>query len=129
MQNDNYFLIDEYYMELRIKIYALETDLSLQARSDNILAFVTWIFKTDIGDIKIKGGTIRRKEFGSKSLLSYDVPAIKTRHGYNKAFFMDNKELFLKLSNFTIQKYCEESGEPVSGFSNIEDINPDEIPI
>lgn len=116
-------------MELRIKINSLETDISLQARTDNILAFVTWIFKTDVGDIKIKGGTIRRKDFGSKPLLTYDVPAIKTRHGYNKALFIDNKELFVQLCNFTIKKYCEESGDLPNSFSNTEDINLDEIPL
>ena len=116
-------------MELQIIIHSLEVDISAQAREDNIRAFVIWIFKTNVGDIKIKGGTIRRKEFGSKSLLSYEPPSIKGRQGkYNRTFFMDDKQLYLKLCAYTIKRYCEESGESGQDFSHYEEVNPDDIP-
>lgn len=116
------------YMELNINIHSIEIEITAVARQDNILAFVDWIFKTDIGDMKLKGGTIRRKEFKSKTKLSFDVPAIRSKGGFIKAFFLDNKKVFLQLCAATVKKYCEETGELFEDFSHYEEVNPDDIP-
>lgn len=115
-------------MELDIHIKSVEVEVIVIARSDQIKAFVDWTFKTNTDDWKIKGGTIRYKEFGSKKLLSYEVPAIRTRKGYKKALYIADKELYLKLCNLSVQKFCELSGELPNNVIVEEAVNIDDLP-
>src|SRR5690348_7227001 len=100
-------------MDIDMKITRFRVELKPVARTDAIKAFVTWYFNTDIGEIKIAGGTIKEKTFGkfNKILLSYDAPAYKTRMGYMKVLFINNKDFFKKLCDFTIDEYYRETGE------------------
>lgn len=117
-------------LELNIKITGFSADIKPVIRQDNIRAFVTWIFQTESGVIKVYGGTIRQKPFGENSqlILSYDPPAIKTGRGYIKAVFIEDKHLFKRLCDYTINLYCKQTGE-VRGILSVEDVNIAEIPI
>ena len=100
-------------MDLEIKISNFEVEIKPVIRGDQIKAFVTWIFKTDSGDLKVYSGTIRLKAFGKndKELLTYDPPAIRGRKSYTKVIFMDNLDLYKRLCSYTLEKYYEASGE------------------
>lgn len=118
-------------LELNINISGFSADIKPVIRQDNIRAFVTWIFQTESGVIKVYGGTIRQKPFGenNKLILSYDPPAIKTGRGYIKAVFIEDKHLFKRLCDFTIDEYCKLTGELRKTPSINEDVNTDEIPV
>lgn len=100
-------------MNINILMSKFNVEIKPVVRHDNIKAFVTWIFKTNQGELKIRGGTIREKPFGRNGRLkkSYDPPAVKLKSGYLKAFFLDNKELYKKLCEETINGYNRETGE------------------
>lgn len=117
-------------LELNINITGFSADIKPVIRQDNIRAFVTWIFQTESGVLKVYGGTIRQKPFGedSKLILSYDPPAIKTGRGYIKAVFIEDKILFKRLCAHTIDLYCRLTGE-ARGILLVEDVNIDAIPI
>ena len=116
-------------LELNINITGFSAEIKPVIRQDNIKAFVTWIFQTESGVVKVYGGTIREKPFGerSKLILSYDPPAIKTGRGYIKTMFIEDKQLFKTLCDYTINEYCKLTGE-VRGILSVEDVNMDEIP-
>ena len=121
-------------MELSINITGFNSEVTAVAgRKDNIRGFADWTFSTSVGELKVKGGTIREKEFGSRRIISYEVPAIRTGKGiYKKAFFMEDKVLYLTLCKLTVEKYCELTGEEPNNVivePEVEDINIDEIPI
>lgn len=120
-------------MELNIIIKGLNIDITPVVREDKIKAFVQWIFKTDQGDIKIKGGTIKLQDSKDKTkqFLSYNPPAI--RSGFGKffwAFWMDDKDLFRDLCSATIKKYASITGEPtnITSIEN-EEVDIDDLPI
>ncbi|MEK7616578.1 MAG: hypothetical protein AAB414_00810 [Patescibacteria group bacterium] len=117
-------------LELNINLTGFSAEIKPVIRQDNIKAFVTWIFRIDLGMIKIYGGTIREKPFGehNKLILSYDPPAIKTGRGYIKVMFIEDKQLFKRLCDYTIDLYCKLTGE-VRGILSVEDVNMDAIPI
>ncbi|MBI2196128.1 hypothetical protein HYU45_00785 [Candidatus Daviesbacteria bacterium] len=117
-------------LELNINITGFSVEVKPVIRQDNIKAFVTWIFLTESGVVKVYGGTIRIKPFGkdNKLILTYEPPAIKTRGGYIKAMFIEDKQLFKTLCDYTINLYCKLTGE-VRGILSPEDVNIDEIPI
>lgn len=114
-------------MELNIQITNLEIEIKPTVREDNIKAFVNLIFNSSQGDIKIKNGTLRLKSFGTKQMLSYEVPAVKTAHRYNKVFYLDNLELYKKICDAVIKEYSSVTGE-VIGLEQ-EEVNIDEIPV
>lgn len=115
-------------LELNIKIIGFSAEIKPVVRQDNIKAFVTWIFQTESGVIKVYGGTIRQKPFGedSKLILSYDPPAIGRK--FIKVIFIEDKELYKKLCRHTIDLYCQLTGEIRNNISGGEDVNMDEIP-
>lgn len=117
-------------MDIDIKITGFNPEVKPIVRDDNIKAFVTWVFITDKGELKLKGGTVRLKAFGknSKLILTYDSPAYRTGMGYVKVMFFDNKELYKQLCDFTIDKYCLLTGETRNDAVPEEEINIDEIP-
>lgn len=118
-------------MELNINITSFDVEIRAIALSkpEGIVAYVSWIFHTPEFDIKITGCTIRRKLFGESqtSILSFEPPAIKGRFKYYKTLFIDEKLLYKKLCQFTIKKYCQESGELYEEHP-AEEINLDEVP-
>lgn len=116
--------------ELNINITGFSAEIKPVVRDDNIKAFVTWIFQTESGVIKVYGGTVRVKPFGKdgKLILTYEPPAIKTRGSYIKAMFIEDKILFKRLCDYTINLYCNLTGE-VRGILSVEDVNIAEIPI
>ena len=115
-------------MELNINIKGLEIEVTPVIRKDNIKGFIVWTFLTDNGELKIKGGTVRAKEFGSQKLLTYDFPAYKAGFKYHKALFMSNLELYKRLCKATIEKYCSLTGEFPNEIPE-EEINLDDIPL
>ena len=117
-------------LELNINITGFSAEIKPVVREDNIKAFVTWMFQTESAAIKIYGGTIRVKPFGkdNKLILTYEPPAIKTKGGYIKAMFIEDKILFKTLCDYTINLYCKLTGE-VRGILSAEDVNIDQIPI
>ncbi|OGE25312.1 hypothetical protein A3C26_00575 [Candidatus Daviesbacteria bacterium RIFCSPHIGHO2_02_FULL_39_12] len=100
-------------LELNINITGFSAEVKPTVREDNIKAFVTWIFQTESAAVKIYGGTVRIKPFGKdgKLILTYEPPAIKTRGGYIKAMFIEDKILFKRLCAHTIDLYCKLTGE------------------
>lgn len=121
-------LKDKTKMDIEIIIKHFSVKVIPAVRSDSIKAFVEWVFGSNVGEIKIRGGTIRLKSFGSsKQVLSYEPPAYGRK--YQKTIFIDNKELYKKLCDYTIKKYCDITGEIVAGVEMNEDVDPDEIPI
>lgn len=116
-------------MELEIKITNFSVEITPAARSDNIRGFVVWVFQTNSGVWKLKGGTIRQKAFGrnEKLLLTYDPPAIG--RNFTKVIFIDNKDLYKKLCNYSIDEYCKLTGEIRNDIAMDENVDPDEIPI
>lgn len=98
-------------MELDIKITSFDATIKAVIRNDNIKAFVDWIFATEIGVIKIHGGTIRLKPFGPNStqILTFDGPAYGSH--FTKVLFIDNPQFYKRLCDFTVNKYCQETGE------------------
>lgn len=132
MLKDNFR--NEMNMEIKINITSFEPEVKVVVRDDDLKGFVTWIFMSDIGKVKIAGGTIRVKEFGVNKVrkLSYDVPAIKTKgNRYFKVFYIDNLDIYRQLCKTTIDKYIAESGGLPEGVildSPDETVNPDDIP-
>lgn len=115
-------------MELEIKITNFSVEINPVVRSDNIRAFVAWIFQTDFGVWKLRSGTIRQKAFGrnEKLLLTYEPPAIGKN--YIKVIFIDNKELYKKLCNYSIDEYCKLTGEIRNNIAIDENVDPNEVP-
>jgi len=95
-------------IEIKITELTIET-IAVVGRKDNIRGFFVWKFKSDIGQIIVRGGTIREKEFGSKTILSCEPPCYGPK--FNKAFIIENPELYVKLCNATIATYCKQSGD------------------
>lgn len=120
---------DQGNLELEIKITNFSVEINPVARTDNIRGFVVWVFHTDVGIWKLKGGTIRQKAFGRNEnlLLTYDPPAIG--RNFTKVIFIDNKELYKKLCNYSIDEYCKLTGEIRNDIAMDETINPDDLPI
>jgi len=121
-------------MEMNIIINQFEVEVKLVERSDNIKAFINWIFHTSEGQIKIRGGTMKLKQpkFAEEgeTMLSYDVPAYRGKFKYYGVLFIDNKNLFKKLCTETMRRYCEESGVPFDATKFIqEEVNIDDIPL
>lgn len=119
---------DQSVLELKIKITSFSVEINLMARSDNIRAFVAWIFQTDVGVWKLRGGTIRQKPFGrnGKLLLTYDPPAIGKY--FTKVIFIDNKEIYKRLCNYSIDEYCKLTGEIRNDVAMDKSVDPDEMP-
>lgn len=117
-------------LDLDIKIIKVIIEVpTIFANKGMIKGSVHWTFVTNQGNIKVKWGTIRLKEFGQKSVLTYEPPAVQTKAGhYLKSFFIENKELYIKLGNASVEAYCKESGEPMPNIVIEEEINPDDIP-
>ncbi|MEK7168393.1 MAG: hypothetical protein AAB778_00090 [Patescibacteria group bacterium] len=113
-------------MELNIVIRKFELEITPVIRKDNIKGFVIWTFVTDRGELKIKGGTIRLKEFGSKRILTYDFPAYRAGFKFCKAVFMSDLELYKTLCNATVEQYCQMTGDLRSEIFEAE-INLDDI--
>lgn len=121
-------LRDRTKMDIEIIIKNFSVKIIPIVRADSIKAFVEWVFGSDIGEIKIRGGTIRLKTFGSsKQVLSYEPPTYGSK--YQKAIFLDNKELYKKLCDYTIKNYCDITGKVLAGVEMNENVDPDEIPI
>lgn len=119
---------DRTKMDIELIIKHFSVKIIPTVRADSIKAFVEWVFGSNMGEIKIRGGTIRLKSFGdSKEVLSYEPPAYGKK--YQKAIFIDNKEFYKKLCDYTINKYCDITGEILAGVEMNEDIDPDEIQI
>lgn len=98
-------------MKIEIKITELIIETTaVVGREDNIKGFFVWKFKSDVGQIIIRGGTIREKEFGTKRLLSCEPPCFKAGIKYFKAFIVENLELYRKICDATIEAYCAQSG-------------------
>jgi hypothetical protein len=89
----------------------IKFDIKPQNRTDNIRAFVDIIFQTDVTEMKVKMGTIRQKQFGEKSVLSFDSPAVRTKGGYQKVFIIENKEVFKSLCDQVMLEYRRMTGE------------------
>ena len=121
-------------MELNITITAFEVEIKPVIRADEIKAFVTWYFVSNLGKIKLTGCTIKLKEFGENKVkvLTVDVPAIKFRFGkYFKAFYLPDLETFKRICRFTLDEYLKMSGElpaDITIDSPSEEVNPDDIP-
>lgn len=101
-------------MDIQINITSFEVEVKAVVRNDDIKGFVTWYFNSDLGRIKITGGRIMLKTFGKNDepRLSYDGPAIKAGYGkYYKVFYLDNKEVYLKMCQASVEKYLEVTGE------------------
>lgn len=100
-------------MDIDVKIQGFEAEIKPVSREDNIKAFVTWVFQTDRGVIKIHGGTIRSKAFGmeEQERLTFDGPAVRSRGGFTKVFFWDEKEIYKQLCEHTTEKYYQTTGE------------------
>lgn len=116
-------------MVLDIHITKLTIEILPAVRNDNIKAFVNLIFHTDQGEIKIKNGTIRLKDFGKAQKLSYDVPAVRTRNAFRKCFFLNNLDLYKEICVAVLRAYEEQTGEKVNYDIELEDISIDEIPV
>ena len=117
-------------MNMNINITQFTPDIKPVVRpNSNLKAFVTWIFETSEGQLKITGGTIKLKTFGESKteLLSYDGPAYKGGFKYYTVFFLNNKSLFKQLCEETIRLYCEMTGETYTPSSPNEEIDIDEI--
>lgn len=131
-------------MELNIQIIGFRVEIKpIVGRKDNIKAFVQWFFYTvedeKVNFWKLAWGTIRLKEFGEskKKILAYDGAAVRSRNPggnppfkYNKVLFMENLELYKKLSSLTVKKYVEVAGELPSDVSIdiTENIDLDDLP-
>lgn len=118
-------------MDIEIKITKFTTEIKPVVRNDEIKAFVIWRFETNMGMLKINGGTVRLKPFGKygKPLLTFEGPAVRTRAGFIKVFFFDNLELYKNLCEQTVQDYCKESGEFPNNTVFSDEINMDDIPL
>ncbi len=118
-------------MDIDIEIKKFTTEIKPVVRNDEIKAFVIWRFETNMGLLKITGGTIRLKPFGKydKPILTFEGPAVRTRSGFIKVFFFDNKDFYKKLCEQTVEDYCKETGELPNKTVFSEEINVDEIPL
>lgn len=117
-------------MDINIAINFFSVEIKPTIREDNIKAFVNWVFSTNKGEIKIKQGTIRLKQFGTKELLSYDLPAVRLKVGFVKVLYIANVELYKALCEFTIKAYCQETGELPNNITleSGDEINLEELP-
>lgn len=117
-------------MKINININSFIAEIKPVIRHDSIKAFVTWIFKTDSGEWIIRGGTIKEKPFGKnqKIIKTFDPPAIKTRSGFYKVIFIDNKELYIKLCHASVDAYLQETGEVHDDIVFGDEINSEDVP-
>lgn len=95
---------------MKISELVIETE-AVVGRKDNIRGFFVWKFRSNMGQIIVRGGTIREKEFGTKRLLSCEPPCYRGGNRFFKAFIIDNLEFYRKICNATINIYCSNSGE------------------
>lgn len=117
------------YMDIELTISRIEFIIKPILRNDNIKAFVDIILHSNLGEIKIKNGTIRLKELENKTILTYEVPAIKGKYKYNKILFIDNKELYVQISNEIVKQYIELAGELPNNFLLTEEVDLEDLPI
>jgi hypothetical protein len=121
-------------MEIDIKITSFEVEINPVIRNDDLKAFVKWYFISDVGKIKLVGGTIKVKTFGKNNVkkLSFDGPAIRTRGGnFFKVFYLPDLDIYKKLCQYTIDEYIKVAGELPEGViidSGYEEVNPEDIP-
>lgn len=94
-------------IEIKITELVIETT-AIVGNKNNIRGFFVWKFKSNIGQVIVRGGTIREKVFGSKRLLSCEPPCYGFK--YHKAFIIENIEMYKEMCEETIKSYCKNSG-------------------
>jgi hypothetical protein len=118
-------------MPLFIEIEKLVIQMRITVgRSDNIKAFgEIWFYAKDETNplMKIKGVTLRIKDFGGNSFTSVDFPAYKSGVRFLKSFVIENRSLYQDVIELFLKEYAEQSGEPVTE-TRSENIDPEEIP-
>jgi hypothetical protein len=100
-------------------------------RPDNIKAFgELQILSDDNVDpiLKVRGFTIRLKQFGAKEVLSVTFPAYMAKRRYQTSFIIENKNLYKDIVYLFLDTYYHEIGETPPERKPDEYVDPDEIP-
>jgi len=101
--------------------------ISLVNGKDPIIAFVT----LDFGFLKIKGITIKEKDFNNdgNKVLSFDLPAYRTGHGYNKSVYIPNKQDYLTIATPILERVKAELSQKNPPLLEKEtEVDPKDIP-
>lgn len=101
----NYLGIELEGIEARVKLYT--------GRNVNLHAFgELWLYQKHEYEepiFKIKGWTIRTKEFGAQQVLTVVPPAYPTSRNYLTAFFINDKVLWKKVVDMFLYEYDQET--------------------
>lgn len=101
-------------MQLGITIEKLATKVKIaQGRTDDIQAFgELWVHITEQEEplFKVKGFTIRLKEFGGKKVLSVVFPGFRSGKGFQTSFITESKELLGDIRKLFLDEFAQTSG-------------------
>jgi hypothetical protein len=98
----------------------------------DLIAKVDLIFYDSQGNkvFVVRGVSIKNKLFGDRRTLVVDFPAYKTRRGYQKSFYIDDKNLYSEVCNLVLQAYAQKTGglnpDQVVAMSNGEEVGDKE---
>ena len=115
-------------MFIGISISKLEAIVKLSNRNDNLLAFgELWFFEEGKEEptFKVKGYTIREKEFGEKRVICVVPPAYRAGFKFQTSFIVENKALYKDITNLFLKGFQELTGDV---FTQSEEINLNDIP-
>lgn len=101
-------------MQLGITIEKIVTRLKLaEGRDDNIKAFgELWIHTLDEEDpiFKVKGFTIRHKEFNGKKVFNVVFPAFRAGKSFQTSFVATNKALWKDITALFLKEFGQLTG-------------------
>lgn len=101
-----------------------KVSVSLVSGRNPIIGFA----QIDFGFVKIKGCTIKEKDFkhDGNTTLTFDLPAYRAGQIFVKSAYFPDKQFYGQITNAVINKVREELGYTPP--NNEEDVNPDDIP-
>lgn len=97
----------------------------------NIKAFAEVEFLDSEGNlvIKVKGFTVKLKEFNGKSTLSVDFPAYPSKGKFKNSFYVAVRAIWQLIVDEILSELAQANGGLTpDDYKNNEDIDPDDIP-
>ena len=99
-------------------------------RIREIVGFAELQFIDENGNVLIvgRGYTIKVKTFKNVPTFVVNAPAYKSGFGYKTSFIVEDKSLWMNISNAILEDFRNQTGDLKPEDYISEDINPDDIP-
>lgn len=100
-----------------------KANISIVQGKEPIVAFV----QLDFGFIKIKGITVKKRDFkgNGEEILIFDMPAYKAGYNYIKSAVISDKRIYFQISNAVLQKIKESTS---MNYLADQEVSVDDIP-